>query len=195
MAAGGLSLVAFGWINFGLSTYLPYVDPSEMGRDVTYRGEDLDATWAWLVLWMSLSMLVSAGLPRQRGPGAGGVGLSPRWWTLRGSPPGAMLQGVGGLIVAGGTLLGYVIGNMFLFSGPGDGCTYPSCWPYREQTVVLVAPGVLAGVSMVAAACLVGHVRWWVRAFAPVLVWVVTLIVQHLIWTPYLLPLFEGPPR
>jgi hypothetical protein len=75
-----------------------------------------------------------------------------------------------------------------------NGCFYASCWPMGEQTAALAFPSVLTGLLMVVAALLVRRVEWWVRAVVPALVWVAALVVQHAVWSPWLLPIFERPP-
>ncbi|MDX6282236.1 MAG: hypothetical protein QOH03_3307, partial [Kribbellaceae bacterium] len=112
----------------------------------------------------------------------------------RGSYKTATFQGLGAFVVAGGMGAGDAIGNVFRFSGEGDRCTYPSCWPLHEQTAALLAPGLLAGAAMFAMAVVVRWVPWWVRAGVPVVLWVLALTAQHLVWDS-LAPIFEGPPR
>jgi hypothetical protein len=179
LIAAGAGLLSFGWIGMGLNTYLSQVDPSQSGQGVTYHGHSIDSTWIALVVWMSLTLIASAGLPRKGG---------------RGSLKGAIFQGIGGLVVAGGMAVADAISNVFRFSGEGDRCTYPSCWPLHQQTAALLAPGLLAGLSLVVMAFLVRLVPWWVRAAVPVVLWLAALVAQHLVWSTWL-PIFEGPPR
>ena len=178
LVIGAAGLVVFGYPSLGFQVSLPQVDPSRLGHGITYHGAGLNSQWTVLVLITSLTMVAATGLP------AGAV------WRGRGSFRGAVAQGIGGVMVGGWTAL--ISQFTLYFSGPGDGCYYsPSCWPLNEQAAAFVVPGVLTGVVM---ALLVNQLSWSVRAFTPVAVWVATLI-QYWVWTTYLLPVFEGPPR
>ncbi|GAA1569675.1 hypothetical protein GCM10009789_23920 [Kribbella sancticallisti] len=181
LVVAAVGLVVFGYLSLGFHSSLPRVDPSQLGHGVTYSGSGLDSQWAWCVLISSVTMIAAAGLP------------TARLWASRGSIRGAVVQGVGGLVVAGWT--GVVSQLTFYFTGPGDNCTYASCWPLKEQAAAFVVPGVLTGIVMIVMACLVNRLPWSVRALTPVVVWIATLLVQHAVWTSYLLPIFEGPPR
>ncbi|MEV6411795.1 hypothetical protein [Kribbella sp. NPDC051718] len=179
LIAAGAGLLSFGWVGMGLNQYLGQVDPSQDAQGVTYHGQPVDRTWVLLVVWMSLTLVAATGLPRRNG---------------KGSLTGAIFQGLGGLIAAAGMGVAEVISNVFRFSGAGDRCTYPSCWPLQQQTAALLGPGVLAGLSMVVMAFLVRLLPWWVRAAVPVVLWLAALVAQHLVWGTWL-PIFQAPPR
>lgn len=179
LIVAGAGLLAFGLVGYGLNSYLSQVDPSQSARGVTYPGRPVDSAWVLLVVWLSLTLVASAGLPRNGGKGSVG---------------GAIFQAIGGLVIVGGLAVGEVLGHVFRFSGEGDRCTYPSCWPLPQQTAALLAPGLLAGLSMVLMAFLVKVLPWWVRAAVPAVLWLAALVAQHLVWGTWL-PIFQGPPR
>jgi hypothetical protein len=189
-----IGLLAFGWASAGLNTYLMVVDP----RGGSDPRKDLDLTWAAIVVWLSLTLLAAAGLPRRRGSDRSDArplqGRTP-WLQARAGVGAAIVQLFGGLIVIGGTLLGYVLFHPYTFGGTDTPCAYASCWPLRPQAVALTVPGVVAGLVMIVMAFLVNRRPWWVRAGAPAVIWLLLLLLQYAIWDPYLLPVFQGPPR
>jgi hypothetical protein len=156
-----------------LTQQFAQVDPSLGSAGITRGPEPLGPWTVGAVLYAVLTMLLLTGLPT-------------------GAWRGAVAQGIGGLVVACEAWL--VAHFHFYFGGPGDGCTYPSCWPLHQQSAALAAPGVFAGVSMLGMAFLATRVSWWVRAAAPVMVLVVALGVQFAVWDSYLLPIFQAPP-
>jgi hypothetical protein len=177
----GLAAVLWGAGTAALSTlYLPRVDESVLGHGVTTLARPIDTTWGVTVALTAFGMVACAGLPSMRDAAQ--------------SLSGAIGQGFGGVIVAGSSMLVLELINAAGFSPPGNGCFYESCWPLREQTAALAFPYVLAGLLMVVAALLVRRIRWWVRAVVPALVWVAALVVQHAVYPPWLLPIFERPP-
>ena len=95
---------------------------------------------------------------------------------------------------AGNSLLAVFLLEGFSFTSAEDGCFYESCWPMRQEAAALAYPYVVAGLLMVVAALLVRHVRWWLRAVVPAAVWVAALVVQQAVYSPWLLPIFQGPP-
>ena len=150
------------------------VDPSQGSAGMTRDGDPLGLGTLVAMLYVVVVVLPLAGLPSKD------------------MTRGAVVQGIGGLAVAVEALvadLGY-----FYFTGPDDGCTYSGCWPLHQQTLVLAAPGILTGLSMVLMAFLTKRVRWWVRATVPAAVLLAALAVQYAVWDPYLLPLFQAPP-
>lgn len=175
-----VGLAVFGFASLGFQSALPHVDPRP--GNTTYRGGGLDWQWVWCVVVTSLTIAATAGLP---------VGKA---WSGRGSAGNAVLQGIGGAVVAGWIVVVSQVTGIYYF-GPDDRCTYPSCWPTDEQAVAFVVPGVLTGLVMITMALLVNRLRWWIRALTPVVVWVAALLIQYAVWTSYLSPIFEGPPR
>ncbi|MFG1911666.1 hypothetical protein [Kribbella sp. NPDC048928] len=194
LVAATIGLVAFGWASAGLNTYLMVVDP----RGGSDPRKALDLTWAAIVVWLSLTLVAAAGLPRRRGSDQSGArplqGRTP-WVQARGGAGAAVVQLFGGLVVIGGTLLGYFLSHPYTFGGPDTPCAYTSCWPLRPQAVALTAPGVVAGLVMIVMAFLVNRRPWWFRAATPAATWLLLLLLQYAIWDPYLLPVFQGPPR
>ncbi|WP_253774318.1 hypothetical protein [Goodfellowiella coeruleoviolacea] len=174
-----VGLLVFGLASLGLQSALPWVDPRPRHR---VSGSGLDRQWAWCVVVTSVTIIAAAGLP---------IGKA---WAGRGSAAGAVLQGIGGVVVAGWTAAVTRVMGIYLFV-PEDYCLYPSCWPNNHQMVASLVPGVLTGLVMITMAMLVTRLRWWIRALVPVVVWVAALLIQYAVWTSYLLPIFEGPPR
>jgi hypothetical protein len=194
LVVAAIGLVAFGWASAGLNTYLMVVDP----RGGSAPTKALDLTWAAIVVWLSLTLLAAAGLPRRRGSGRSDAGpLLGRtaWLQARAGVGAAVVQLFGGLVVIGGTLLGYLLTHPYTFGGPDTPCVYTSCWPLRPQAVALTAPGVVAGLVMIVMAFLVNRRPWWFRAGVPAVIWLLLLLLQYEIWDAYLLPVFQGPPR
>jgi len=175
-------LIGFSQAAFELNGYLPRVFPSVRGHGVTTLGHPVDGTWVVMVAVMSFGLLACAGLPA-RPPRA-------RW------PRSAITQGLAGVLVLGVTAFGHELLNAANFIDPteGDYCFYDSCWPMHEQTLALAAPAVAAGLALLIAALLARRVRWWLRAVVPVIVWVAALLIQHVVWSSWLLPIFERPP-
>jgi hypothetical protein len=181
LAIGVLGLLVFGYLSFGFHGSLPQVDPSQGSKGVTRAGTGIDGQWVvWLIV-SALTTVAAAGLPVADARAS------------RGSVRGAVVQGIGGLVVGGWTVVAAQL--TFYFSGPGDGCTYSSCWPLHEQAAAFVVPGVVTGLVMIAMALLVNRLPWSIRVLVPVVVWVAAVVAQYAIWTSYLLPIFEGPPR
>lgn len=179
LVAAVVGLVVFGLLAFAFKSALPQVDPRRIGHSTSSGG--LNGTWVWCVVVSSLTMIAAAGLP----------GGKP--WSSRGSARGAVVQAVGGVAVAGWTV---AISRLnFYFTGSNDECEYSSCWPLDEQTAVLVIPGVSAGLVMITMALLVNRLPWSIRALTPAVVWIAALLIHYAVWTSYLLPIFEGPPR
>ncbi|MEV6287182.1 hypothetical protein [Kribbella sp. NPDC051770] len=165
-----------------LAQLLAQVDPSQDSVGITRDGDPLGVGALVAVVGAVMVVLLFAGLPR---PG--------RLRSAAGSTRGAIAQGVGGVVVA---LEAFLINQLhFYFNGPGDGCTYPGCWPLHEQSAALAAPGIVTGLSMLLMALLVRRVPWWIRALVPVVVLLATLAVQYAVWDSYLIPIFEGAPR
>ncbi|WP_329002421.1 hypothetical protein OHA18_04795 [Kribbella sp. NBC_00709] len=188
LIGAGVGVLAFGWVGAGLSFYLTTVDP----RGGIELGKPLDPTWAALVLWMVVTLVATTGLPRRReGSKAGGKS----WRRARGGAGAAVVQGVGGAIVIGGTLLGYLLSHPYTFGGSDTPCTSASCWPQRPQALALTVPGLAAGLALIVMAFLVNRLPWWIRAVVPAAVWLLLLSLQYGIWDATLLPIFQGPPR
>lgn len=176
----GLAAVLWGAGTAALSTlYLPRVNETVLGHGVTTLALPIDTAWGVTVALTAFGMVACAGLPTERDEAR----------ALR----GALGQGFAGVLVAGSSLLLLLAIDAAGFSFD-NGCFYASCWPMGEQTAALAFPSVLAGLLMVVAALLVRRVEWWVRAVVPPLVWVAALVVQHAVWSPWLLPIFERPP-
>ncbi|MGW7684519.1 hypothetical protein ACWGID_27500 [Kribbella sp. NPDC054772] len=179
-----IGVLVFGWVGAGLSFYLTTVDP----RGGTDLGKPLDLTWAALVLWMAITLAATTGLPRLL-EGSGGVGHL--WRQARGGEGAALVQGISGVLVIGGSLLGYLLSHPYTFGGPDTPCTHTSCWPERPQAIALTAPGLAAGLALIAMAILVNRLPWWIRAAMPAVVWLLFLSLQHGIWNTTLLPIFQ----
>lgn len=182
LVLGGFGLVAFGYCLLGFDVGLPQVDPRRHGLG-THGGSGLDGQWAVVVLVTTLTILLVGGLP---------VGTP---WSSRGSLRAAILQGIGGAVVVCWTLAVAQFSAAAYFTGSDDACLYPGCWPVDQQKWAFVVPGMLTGLVMIVMALLVARVRWVVRALSPVVVWIAAVHVHYWIWTTYLLPIFEGPPR
>jgi len=162
------------------TSYLPLVNPSVGGHGVTTLAHPIDTTWVVTVVLTALGMVACAGLPFRR-DAARALG-------------GAIGQGTGGMIAAGISLLAVFLLEGFSFTSAEDGCFYESCWPMHQEAAALAYPYVVAGLLMVVAALLVRRVRWWLRAVVPAAVWVAALVVQQAVYSPWLLPIFQGPP-
>ena len=177
---GAIGLVVLVYPTFVLIDALPQVDPSQLGQGVTYSGSGIDHRWIAQALLSALLLMLVTGLPVGR-------------LAERGSLPGAVAQVIGGLAVAFWALAGTALTSMY-FWGPDDRCTYASCWPLHQQIAANLAPGVLTAIVMIVMALLVNRLAWWIRTLVPAAVWVTVLVVQHAVWTRYLLPLFQAPP-
>jgi hypothetical protein len=163
-----------------LTQQFAQVDPSQISAGVIRSSQPLGLWALGSMLYVVLAMLLLAGLPEKRG------------WSAPGTWRGAIAQGIGGLVVA---CEAWLVSHVhFYFMGPGEGCTYPSCWPLDQQTAAVAAPGVIAGLSMTVMAFFVTRLSWWVRATVPVMVLVVALGILYAVWDRYLLPLFQAPP-
>ena len=162
------------------TSYLPLVNPSVGGHGVTTLAHSIDTTWVVTVVLTALGMVACGGLPFRR-DAALALG-------------GAIGHGMGGIIAAGNSLLAVFLLEGFSFTSAEDGCFYESCWQMHQEAAALAYPYVVAGLLMVVAALLVRRVRWWLRAVVPAVVWVAALAVQHTVYSPWLLPIFQGPP-
>lgn len=209
LAVAAVGLLAFGWAEAGLNTYLTVVDP----RGGADSGKPADLTWVAIVAWLLLTLIAAAGLPRRSrraaGDGAGGGGADGAAGggevggggaggglrRARGGGGAAAVQLIGGVVVIGGTLLAYLVTHPYTFGGPDTPCNYASCWPLWPQALGLTAPGLAAGVVSIVMALLVNRCPWLTRAVVPAAVWLVLLLLQNVLWDPYLLPIFQGPPR
>jgi hypothetical protein len=178
LVVAGAAVLPFGLASLAFGDQLARVDPTSVAVDRVRPGVPIDLLWVWLLVYAAAVVVLLAGVPR---PGP--------FWTARGSLRGAIVQAIGGLVVAGETLAVHYAGFYF-----GD-CTYAGCWPWTEQAAALAAPGILAGLAMLVMALLVRKVPWWARAVLPLVVFLTTLAVQYAVWDAYLLPIFEGPPR
>lgn len=175
---GGLGLICLAYPTFVLLEYLPQVDPRQVGRVYTGRPAGIDPRWFINALISGLLLILVTGLPVRRLAG-------------RGSLPGAVAQGIGGLAVGFWALAGATLLSLHL----NEPCTYASCWPMREQFAATLAPGAVTAIAMIVMALLVNRVAWWIRALVPVVVWFGTVLIQNAVWTSYLLEIFRGPPR
>lgn len=173
-------LVGYGLAAFEMNYYLAEVNPTQLGHGVTTQGQPIDGSWVFMALLGAVGLAACAGLPFWRN----------QVLALR----GAITQGLSGIAVLCLTLLGHELTNSTYFTSAEDRCFYQSCWPLREQTVAMAAPAIAVGLSLIVAALLVRRVRWWVRSLVPVAVWLAALAVQHAVWSPWLLPIFQGPP-
>ncbi|MFF0343839.1 hypothetical protein [Kribbella sp. NPDC004875] len=183
-----IGLLVFGWVTAGLSFYVTTVDP----RGGTDPGKALDLTWAALVLWMAATLVATTGLPRRR---EGAEAGEHSWRRARGGAGAAVVQGLGGAIVIGGSLLGYFLSRPYTFGGSDTPCISTSCWPERPQAIALLVPALAVGLALIAMALLVDRWPWWIRAVVPAGAWLVLLSLQYGIWDTTLLPIFQGPPR
>jgi len=181
LLVGVLGLIGFAYPTLVFLDHLPQVDPRVIGVSVDSSRAAIDQQWIVQALISAPVLILVSGLPvgRLTGPG---------------SLPGAVAQAIGGLAVAFWALAGTAFANIFFF-GPDDHCRYASCWPLHEQIWAMVVPGVLTGIAMLVMACLVTRLAWWIRTLVPVVVWLGTVLVQHAVWTSYLLEIFQGPPR
>jgi hypothetical protein len=161
-----VGLLAFGWVEAGLNTYLMVVDP----RGGVDPGTSLDLEWAGLGLWLLATLVVAVAV--------GGIAVPV----------------VGGVIVVGGTLLAYLVIHPYTFGGPDTPCTYASCWPLVPQAVALTAPGLAAGLALIVTGLMVNRGSWLIRVVTPGGLWLVLFVVQNAIWHPYLMPVFQAPP-
>lgn len=186
LIGAGVGVLVFGWVGAGLSFYLTTVDP----RGGIDPGKPLDLTWAALVLWMAATLVAVTGLPRRRSEPGG-----QPWRRARGGAGAAVVQGVGGAIVIGGTLLGYFLSHPYTFGGPDTPCLSASCWPEQPQSIALTVPGLAAGLALVVMALLVNRLPWWIRAVVPAAIWLLLVSLQYGLWDATLLPTFQGPPR
>ncbi|ONI67397.1 hypothetical protein BWI15_30155 [Kribbella sp. ALI-6-A] len=178
LVVAGAAVLPFGLASLTFGDRLAQVDPTSVAVDRIRPGEPIDLLWIWLLMYAAAIVVLLAGVPR---PGP--------LWSARGSLRGAVVQAVGGLVVAGETFAVHYAGFYF-----GD-CTYAGCWPWTEQAAALAAPGVSAGLAMLVMAVLVCEVPWWVRAVVPLVVFLTTLTVQYAVWDAYLVPIFQAPPR
>jgi hypothetical protein len=178
LLVAGAAVLPFGLASLAFGNHLAQVDPTSVAVDRVRGGVPLDLLWVWLLLYAAVVVVLLAGLPRPGPP-----------WMAKGSLRGAVVQAIGGLVIAGETFAVHYL-NFYV----GD-CTYAGCWPLHQQTAALAAPGILTGLSMVVMALLVRRVPWWVRALVPLVVLLVTLAVQYAVWDSYLIPIFEGVPR
>jgi hypothetical protein len=108
--------------------------------------------------------------------------------------PGAFSQVLGGFNVICTAWAAQKIIDGFYFFDPDTRCAYDSCWPMGEQEVALIMPMIIVGMVMIAVALLVRRLAWRWRALLPPVVAVVLLLVQHLLWYSWLLPIFRQPP-
>ncbi|TCC61298.1 hypothetical protein E0H73_18870 [Kribbella pittospori] len=175
---GALGLICLAYPTFVLLEYLPQVDPRQVGPVYVGRPGGIDPRWIINALISGLLLILVTGLPVRRPTGTGSL-------------PGAVAQGLGGLAVGFWALVGATILSLHL----NEPCTYASCWPMHEQTAATLAPGALTAIAMIVMACLVNRLAWWIRALVPVVVWLGTVLIQHAVWTSYLLDIFQGPPR
>ena len=74
-------------------------------------------------------------------------------------------------------------------------CRVASCWPMHEQSLLVVAPLVLAGALMLLASLLASRVPWQLRVLVPVVVWLVAVIGLAATWDSHFIPIFQGPPQ
>jgi hypothetical protein len=182
LVLSAIGLVVVGYCTLGLNFWFPQVDPRRHGIG-TQQGIGFGSLWIYLMLISTLTIVLVGGLP---------VG---RLWSSRGSLRGAVAQGLGGAVVACWSLVIAELTAGFYFTATDDACTYPGCWPVNEEKWAFVVPGVLTGIVMIVMALLVTKIPWSVRTFTPAVVWVAGLLLYYWIWTTYLLPIFEGPPR
>jgi hypothetical protein len=184
LVLAGLGMFLFGYANCVFMSYLGDVDPK---GDSYWFQESVDSTWIWWLVVFSLVVVASAGLPRRAGRSA---------WVARGSVAGAVGQGIGGVFALAGTGIATAFMNLTNF-GPDSVCNYPAnyCWPQVPQAWAMAVPGLLGGVVMLAMACLVTRLPWWIRATTPALLWAVAIVTQYQLWEPYMMPILTGPPR
>jgi hypothetical protein len=97
LVAASAVLLFFGLAAGNLSDYLAEVRPAAGGPRV-WEAEALDAGWVQTLAVTSLALFAVVGFPR----------ASRRWWRARGGVAGAMVQGLGGLWVAGGTVAAHL---------------------------------------------------------------------------------------
>jgi hypothetical protein len=185
IAVAALVMLGFGFVNSGLNTYLPYVDVVDQG---VRWGQPKDVTWFALLAAWSIVMIVCAGFPRRDGRAS--------FWVAKGKEGPAVVQGLSGLIAAGGVGLASAVFNIMPLDTEDFPCRYAgSCWPHDPEMYAWAAPGLIGALAMFVMACLVLWVPWWIRALTPVVLWVAAVFTLHAIWVPQLLPIFTGPPR
>jgi hypothetical protein len=185
LVAASVVLVFFGMAAGNLSGYLAEVRPAAGGPRV-WEANPLDAGWVQTLAVTSLALFAVVGFPH----------AGRRWWRARGGVAGAIVQGLGGLWVAGGTVAAHLfLAGLYRLDPTEVTCVYPpTCWPERPQALAHSIPGVLAGMTMVLMAVLFRRLPWWVRGLLPVLVWVAAVALQYAVLAPRLVPIFEGPP-
>ncbi|TCC47614.1 hypothetical protein E0H75_22885 [Kribbella capetownensis] len=181
LLVGGLGLICLVDPTLVLLEYLPQVDPrlDGIGTVSARQPPDIDFRWIINALIFAMLLILVTGLPVRRATGAGSL-------------PGAVAQAIGGLVVCFWALASAALINLAYF---GEHCTYAACWPMYEQLAATLVPGLLTALAMIVMANLVNRLAWWIRTLVPVVVWLGTVLIQHAVWTSYLLNLFEGPPR
>jgi hypothetical protein len=159
--------------------YLSSVDPR---TSATTRIQEVDLGSGYLLHLgiIVLAMIACAGLPVHY--------EEPR------ALPGVISQALAGISVIISTLLGYAFVHALFFAKPEYKCVPASCWPLRQQIIVLAIPAIATGVLTILVAVFGRRRSWRIRALSPPIAWLILLAVQHFVWYSWLLPVFSGSP-
>jgi len=113
----------------------------------------------------------------------------------RSSRVGAVTSALCGsaMILIGLTFLGGVMAAAQL-AYPDRECFRTDCWPQDVQEFLALAPAGLAAIALALQSALPPRWRWWRRALIPVVVLVVTTIVQLMLWSDVVLPFLRTDP-
>jgi hypothetical protein len=174
----GILLAFGGTAVFAFNPEVTEVDPRDM--EVAARlAERSSNGWLVVTALAGTGIIAAAGLRR------------PRTSEVAARSAGGQL--VAAVATGVVTAVASWVGAMWLFAPP-DRCVYASCWPADAQAIAIATPGLLTAVSLGAAALLVRKVSWSVRALAPAGVWFAAVLLLHVVWAPWLLPVFQASP-
>lgn len=116
------------------------------------------------------------------------------WVTPR---PSSRLSVVAPAIIGAVLILTGLVGiseatASFELASPNRSCLRPGCWPRGMQELLVVIPGVLAALALLAQSALPTRTSWWIRSLIPVVVLVATTWAQLLAWSGYVVPFLLG---
>jgi hypothetical protein len=123
---------------------------------------------------------------------AAGLVLTPVWPLVQGRTD--PLQVLGGLVVLLASWMGRAFFDSLPFATPDTSCRLTSCWPLGQQSLLVIAPLLLTGVTMIGCGLAARGLPWRLRIGAPALVWLATAVALAAVWDPVLIPYFQGPP-
>ncbi len=90
--------------------------------------------------------------------------------------------------------LGTHFGSSLEFIDPSRSCVYPTCWPVPVQNILAGLPILLACGIIFFTDIFRRPINPYMRAVVPSIVFVVSSIIQVLVWDSYVAPWLAGPP-